>query len=44
MNQAAEEFRKITMKVQTMQLNSLTSLDLVASGGAALGIILEITQ
>ena len=44
MNQEAEEFRKITMKVLTMQLNSITIMDLVAYGGAALGIILAITQ
>lgn len=39
MNQEAEKFRKITMKVLTMQLNSITIMDLVAYGGAALGII-----
>ncbi|EJW99038.1 ABC transporter, permease/ATP-binding protein, partial [gut metagenome] len=44
MNQEAEEFRKITMKVLTMQLNSITIMDLVAYGGAALGIILAINQ
>lgn len=44
MNQEAEEFRKITMKVLTMQLNSITIMDLVAYGGAALGIILAATQ
>ena len=40
MNQEAERFRKITMKVLTMQLNSITIMDLVAFGGAALGIVL----
>lgn len=35
----AENFRKITMKVLTMQLNSVTIMDFVAYGGAALGII-----
>ena len=38
MNFEAEEFRKITMKVLTMQLASTTIMDLVAYGGAALGI------
>ena len=44
MNEEAEEFRKITMKVLTMQLNSITIMDLVAYGGAALGIILIVRQ
>ncbi|MBF1151269.1 MAG: ABC transporter ATP-binding protein/permease [[Eubacterium] sulci] len=44
MNEDAEEFRKITMKVLTMQLNSITIMDLVAYGGAALGIILTVRQ
>jgi ABC-type transport system involved in cytochrome bd biosynthesis fused ATPase/permease subunit len=44
MNEEAEKFRKITMKVLTMQLNSITIMDLVAYGGAALGIILAVTQ
>ena len=44
MNEEAEEFRKITMKVLTMQLNSITIMDLVAYGGAALGIILTVKQ
>lgn len=39
MNEDAEHFRKITMKVLTMQLNSITLMDLIAYGGAALGII-----
>lgn len=39
MNAQAERFRKITMKVLTMQLNSVTLMDLLAYGGAALGII-----
>ncbi|MCQ2453210.1 MAG: ABC transporter ATP-binding protein/permease [Clostridia bacterium] len=38
MNSEAEEFRKITMKVLTMQLASTTIMDLVAYGGAGLGI------
>ena len=44
MNAEAEEFRKITMKVLTMQLNSITIMDIVAYGGAALGIILTVKQ
>jgi len=39
MNKQAERFRKITMKVLTMQLNSVTLMDLMAYGGAGLGII-----
>ena len=35
MNEEAESFRKITMKVLSMQLNSITIMDLVAFGGAA---------
>lgn len=44
MNQQSEHFRKITMKVLTMQLNSITIMDLIAYGGAALGVILATTQ
>lgn len=40
MNQASERFRVVTMKVLTMQLNSITIMDLVAYGGTALGSIL----
>ncbi|WP_295212025.1 ABC transporter transmembrane domain-containing protein [Ruminococcus sp.] len=44
MNSEAEKFRKITMKVLTMQLNSVTIMDLIAYGGAALGVILAAGQ
>ena len=44
MNEQSEHFRKITMKVLTMQLNSITVMDLIAYGGAALGVILATTQ
>ena len=44
MNRQAEKFRKITMKVLTMQLNSVTIMDLIAYGGAALGVIMASTQ
>lgn len=39
MNKEAEQFRKITMKVLTMQLNSISVMDIVACGGAAVGSI-----
>lgn len=38
MNETSEEFRKITMKVLVMQLASTTIMDLVAYGGAGVGI------
>lgn len=38
MNETSEEFRKITMKVLVMQLASTTIMDLVAYGGAGIGI------
>lgn len=44
MNKKAENFRKITMKVLTMQLNSITIMDLVAYGGAAAGIIVSVSE
>lgn len=44
MNEESEHFRKITMKVLTMQLNSLTIMDLIAYGGAALGMIMATTE
>ena len=44
MNEQAEEFRRITMKVLTMQLNSITVMDLIAYGGAALGVVFAVTQ
>ncbi len=42
MNQSAEEFRKITMKVLVMQLASTTIMDLVAFGGAGAGVALSV--
>lgn len=42
MNEEAEGFRKITMKVLSMQLNSITVMDLIAFGGAALGSIVSL--
>lgn len=44
MNEEAENFRRITMKVLTMQLNSITIMDLIAYGGAALGVIVSVSQ
>lgn len=44
MNEEAEGFRKITMKVLSMQLNSITIMDLVAFGGSAAGTIVALIQ
>ena len=44
MNEKAEEFRRITMKVLTMQLNSVTVMDIIAYGGAAIGVIISVSQ
>lgn len=44
MNEEAETFRQITMKVLTMQLNSVTLMDLIAYGGAALGIVFALRE
>ena len=44
MNEDAENFRKITMRVLLMQLNSITIMDLVAYGGSAVGILIAISQ
>lgn len=41
-NESAEEFRKVTMKVLVMQLASTTIMDLVAYGGAGCGIAVAI--
>ena len=43
MNENAEEFRKITMKVLVMQLASVTIMDLVAFGGAGIGAALAVS-
>lgn len=37
-SQAAEKFRRVTMSLLSMQLNSITIMDVVSYGGAALGI------
>lgn len=44
MDEEAEKFRRITMKVLIMQLNSISIMDMVAYGGAAIGIILSILE
>ena len=44
MDEEAERFRKVTMRVLIMQLNSISIMDLVAYGGAAVGIILSILE
>lgn len=44
MNKEAEGFRKITMKVLSMQLNSITIMDLVAFGGSAVGTVVALVQ
>lgn len=44
MNEEAEEFRQITMKVLIMQLASTTIMDLVAYGGAAVGIVVAVSS
>ncbi len=44
MNADAERFRKVTMRVLKMQLNSIIVMDLIAYGGAALGILIAILE
>lgn len=44
MNEQAEKFRRVTMRVLTMQLNSITIMDLVAYGGAAAGMGVALAQ
>ena len=44
MDKDAEQFRKITMRVLIMQLNSISVMDLVAYGGAGLGIIVALLE
>lgn len=44
MDDESERFRKITMKVLTMQLNSVSVMDIVAYGGAAIGMIVTVKE
>lgn len=44
MDEEAEKFRKVTMKVLMMQLNSTSVMDIVAYGGAAVGMVVSLYQ
>ena len=44
MNEEAEKFRRATMRVLIMQLNSISVMDLTAWGGAAAGIIVALLE
>lgn len=44
MNEAAEDFRIITMKLLRMQLNSIVIMNLIAFGGAAIAIIIAASE
>ena len=44
MNEEAENFRRITMKVLSMQLNSINIMDLIAFGGSAIGTIVALYE
>lgn len=44
MDEEAQHFRKITMKVLTMQLNSTSVMDIIAYGGAAIGMVVALKQ
>lgn len=44
MDAESQRFRQITMKVLTMQLNSTSVMDIVAYGGAAVGMIVALRQ
>ena len=44
MDEESQRFRQITMKVLTMQLNSTSVMDIIAYGGAAVGMIVTLTQ
>ena len=44
MDEEAQQFRSITMKVLTMQLNSTSVMDIMAYGGAAVGMIVVISE
>lgn len=44
MGERAEEFRRVTMRVLVMQLNSIAIMDVVAYGGAAAGIAVGLLQ
>lgn len=44
MDEESQRFRKITMKVLTMQLNSTSVMDIIAYGGAAVGMIVTLSE
>ena len=44
MNKNAEHFRKITMSVLQMQLNSIIVMDIIAYGGSAIGILMSLSE
>lgn len=44
MDAEAQRFRTITMKVLTMQLNSTSVMDIMAYGGAAIGMIVAVSE
>lgn len=44
MDEEAQNFRRITMKVLTMQLNSTSVMDIIAYGGAAVGMIVAASE
>ncbi|WP_461883739.1 ABC transporter ATP-binding protein/permease [Fusicatenibacter sp.] len=44
MDVESQKFRKITMKVLTMQLNSTSVMDIVAYGGAAVGMAVAVSE
>lgn len=44
MDAESERFRNITMKVLTMQLNSTSVMDIIAYGGAAIGIVCAVVE
>ena len=44
MDEESQNFRKITMKVLTMQLNSTSVMDIVAYGGAAIGMAVAVSE
>ena len=44
MDAESQRFRRITMKVLTMQLNSTSVMDIVAYGGAAVGMVVALSE
>ena len=44
MKQEAENFRRVTMRVLIMQLNSISVMDIVAYGGAAIGMAVAVSE